>query len=624
MNRMSGTRGGFRLPTAVTPIADESLASLLVRNAEMFRFRAPLRVLSRIGVRGRSIVDLLLNPPAPEVVASMATLLGVETSEIQRMAPWGPSKTESAVLGVPVPTRFLKLSNRRVCPECLQDSLHHRAWWDIAALTCCPIHKRPLLKRCPGCGGVMRWKGYRFYHCGAAACRFDLRKTVHDGPSADWAHITGLLELLTAHPSARLPGSGFAFGEALEASYIVGQMLRTDRMPKRTSRFLLTGGEDVAWVMEAGWSALVDWPVKFERALSAMRERAGGRGGRYGLRREFGKLPRWFATGGSAPWAAPLRGAFADFVAKQDDLRPKNSSRRKLGLPVIAERRHLTKREAADMLGINMATLDAVADREDLYLVRTSGTGAPSLLRLDRVWALREQDQARLTKGDAAKALGVGRPVVLELLERGFLREVPMNVRVDYRRSIPKQSLWDLIQRMRTRMLQGGDGVQLVSLSLAGRTRCTIADLVEAVLANRLTPRGIMENEVGIGALMFDPDEVGAAIRANQSTMSVAEAATELGVDEKNLRVWIRAGLIQAPLGSGPGQRGRRITSDELAEFRTRYVTVTEISKLVGFWSWGVMVRMEALGILTLAPAAKTAIYPREVLTEELMRLIKR
>lgn len=145
--------------------------------------------------------------------------------------------------------------------------------------------------------------------------------------------------MLTDDPPACLPGNGLTFGQALEAAYVVGQVLHVDRMPKRRSSFLRKGAGDVAIVMEAGWSALDNWPVNFEKALSTMRERAKHRGGRHGLRREFGMLPRWFAMAGSALWAAPLRDAFAAYVAKQDDLRTKKPSRKKLGLPQAAGQR---------------------------------------------------------------------------------------------------------------------------------------------------------------------------------------------------------------------------------------------------------------------------------------------
>lgn len=283
----------------------------------------------------------------------------------------------------------------------------------------------------------------------------------------------------------------------------------------------------------------------------------------------------------------------------------------------------ITHKEATDLLGLSRAEMEALAERENLYVVPSSGAGAPSLLLADRVQQLREQNEARLTKGNAADLLGVGRAVLLDLLERGVLGEVPMEARVDHRRSIPREDVEDLVRRVRARTMPGADRAGLVRLSLAGRTRCSIADLLVAVLDGLLSPRGTVDGEPGVGGLLFHPDEVGAAVRVPLPTMSVEEAADALGVDEKNLRIWIGSGRIQTLRGSGPGQRGMRITHEELEKFRTTYVTATEISKLVGIRSWVVSQRMLALGIIQMSPQAKTALYPREVLTAGLVRQIQ-
>jgi hypothetical protein len=39
----------------------------------------------------------------------------------------------------------LSFSSRRWCPGCLHESPHHRAWWDIIAITDCPYHRHPLV-----------------------------------------------------------------------------------------------------------------------------------------------------------------------------------------------------------------------------------------------------------------------------------------------------------------------------------------------------------------------------------------------------------------------------------------------------------------------------------------------
>jgi hypothetical protein len=50
----------------------------------------------------------------------------------------------------------LSFSTRRWCPGCLHESPHHRAWWDIVAITDCPFHCRELVDR-DEYGNPVRW-----------------------------------------------------------------------------------------------------------------------------------------------------------------------------------------------------------------------------------------------------------------------------------------------------------------------------------------------------------------------------------------------------------------------------------------------------------------------------------
>lgn len=213
-------------------------------------------------------------------------------------------------------------------------------------------------------------------------------------------------------------------------------------------------------------------------------------------RREFGKLPQWFTRGGSAPWAAPLREAFAAFVAKQDDVRTTKSIRKNLGLPATAASRNLTKQRLPPCLAspYKMATLaeaggplpaQAIGARG--YIASAAGPGS------------RAPEAQSQYPHQRRAALGIGHEVVLHLLERGVLTEVPMDARIDCRRMISVQNIEDLVERMRARVVPGSGRARLVSLSSAGRSR-NIADVIEAVLAGRLVPRAIMPNGVCRGS----------------------------------------------------------------------------------------------------------------------------
>lgn len=55
-------------------------------------------------------------------------------------------------------------STRRSCPDCLNESHHHRFWWDLAFITTCPRHQRRLVSHC-SCGQPLSWKDGLLSRC---------------------------------------------------------------------------------------------------------------------------------------------------------------------------------------------------------------------------------------------------------------------------------------------------------------------------------------------------------------------------------------------------------------------------------------------------------------------------
>lgn len=100
--------------------------------------------------------------------------------------------------------------------------------------------------------------------------------------------------------------------------------------------------------------------------------------------------------------------------------------------------------------------------------------------------------------------------------------------------------------------------------------------------------------------------------------MSIAEAAVALRVDEKNAHHWVQRGLLRTE-DAREGERGRRITAAGLAAFEEAFITATEISKRLGCGSFAVSKRLTTLGITTVVPGSKTPIYPRALVTHEVL-----
>nr|WP_248311304.1 TniQ family protein [Bosea sp. ASV33] len=55
-------------------------------------------------------------------------------------------------------------SPRRSCPDCLNESHHHRLWWDLAFIATCPRHLRRLASHC-SCGRPLSWKDGLLARC---------------------------------------------------------------------------------------------------------------------------------------------------------------------------------------------------------------------------------------------------------------------------------------------------------------------------------------------------------------------------------------------------------------------------------------------------------------------------
>jgi hypothetical protein len=74
--------------------------------------------------------------------------------------------TALSIRGVAISSDHLSRTNRRVCPACLDESRHHRFWWDLSAITTCPRHKLRLVNTC-GCGNevCLSWRDNNIFHC---------------------------------------------------------------------------------------------------------------------------------------------------------------------------------------------------------------------------------------------------------------------------------------------------------------------------------------------------------------------------------------------------------------------------------------------------------------------------
>lgn len=61
--------------------------------------------------------------------------------------------------------RWVLANNVRWCPCCLRESEHWRAHWELAMVSCCPVHEIYLRDRCPDCSSPIYWRGLNLAQC---------------------------------------------------------------------------------------------------------------------------------------------------------------------------------------------------------------------------------------------------------------------------------------------------------------------------------------------------------------------------------------------------------------------------------------------------------------------------
>lgn len=612
-------RGSYVLPRAVRPLTDETLPSLVTRNARDYGFADPMLVLKPLGL-GLEKLNVLAHARPPD---GLDTLLGLEADVIQRLSSWHETAGMARVGGREIRRGFLDIGLKRSCPACLEESLHHRAIWDVAAITSCPRHGGLLVVACPGCGRPPRWRGSRLEWCGNADCTFDLRRDLLTDRDEAPAHVEGLHALYDEGLDAMLPGFNLDFGMAVEVTFIMGSHVRRTGLMGKVSAFLRKDPAATSDLMESGWNVLTNWPRSFDGMLDGLRGRAKDRGGRYGLRREFGGFAKWLSTHVGEPWALPFQEAFGAYLARQSDLRTTSAGLRRFGSPERLRHLHMTLTEAAKFLSVAPQTMVELADREDLYLIQRSGAGAPSLLRADRVHALKDRQEATLLRGEAAGMLGVGVTVLRRMLAAGLLSTVGKEKRVTQQRVLVRSEVEDFVRRAYGRLQEAPPRGKLVPLVYAMAGRRDMLDVLRAVMEGRLRPRAVRSGQPGLRGLLFDSLEVEEIVSPGQTTFSLVDAAAKLGMDIESVREWARDGYLPTVRLTSRHERGDRVTEQGLRQFRTDFVTSIEVGRLASTSGRWAVERLRFLGQPPLPSASVTRLYRRAEITADMVARVR-
>lgn len=590
----------YRLPNPVVPYPDESLAGLVVRDAERFRLSNPMRLFVRIGASRQGVASFVASHWSADRRERLRVLLSLEEAVLARMENAATRPGYLRVLGEPLHGALVTLPFRRFCPDCLDEACYHRQVWDILPLDACTRHGKRLVCDCPACGKTLTWDSGVLHRCSSPDCRHDLRRAT--GVPVE----VGALDAMAGFERAFVDGSPLDFGPA---GMPTGELLRlacclglfsavpdsTGRLPAELER------EDFArgLVLRAGRAALEDWPRGFEELLDRLRSARDRRPGRAGLRKSFGRMATWVQGITGASFGTAVVDAFNAYVARQPDLatRAVEVSRLRAAEPIQARR--VTAAQARRMLGASVGRLEVLAARYDLYEVAPTGKGAATLVRGDRLHELCLTKDAHLDRKAAAGRLGVSKETLFSLESAGLLETVPEDARIVEFRIYRTADIDDLLRRL--------EGVAVPTLSPLPAGRLVRADalarysstveVLRAVLDGRLSPHRIDANAIGVRRLLFAPTNVSRLSAPTSRTLSVVEAAEVMGVKPEVCLHWTRIGLLASTEGVRRPEKGTRICREAITGFGSRYLLAPEYAAKHGVGTKWVARHLGKMGV---------------------------
>ncbi len=353
------------------------------------------------------------------------------------------------------------------------------------------------------------------------------------------------------------------FGEALKVSFLLGQVAFGFERASRPPGFIRRQGARLPDVVARGWDALDNWPHGFHRLLDGLRTRAAERTGKDGLRKAFGTLSTKVYHWAREPWGAPLGQEFAQYAASQGDLA---TTARTLGRYAPgAEIRHMfiTTAEAQSALGMSGSSILRLARRRGLYELAPRGAGLPSLMRADAFRQILDEVNDFLLPDEARRELGVGRKVMEQLETQGLIRRLPPSELVLELKPFRRAEIAELVTACTThRMKLTREEARrrrlctIVSATAPGRT---VPDICRALVDGRLRPDAIVPTEKGLLKTRLSLAEVDRVLPSTKETLSILDAAKQIGIKYPSVHHWVRRGLLETTRSDlGSRRLGRR------------------------------------------------------------------
>jgi hypothetical protein len=305
------------------------------------------------------------------------------------------------------------------------------------------------------------------------------------------------------------------------------------------------------------------------------------------------------------PTFAFIQEVFNDYLVERMPVYQLMSSKRVRDYPELVERsEYLDLNRSRQYLQSSVLSIYRLANEGHLTLHRFEGDARGVWLSRQEMDELRQRWQHHLRLHDVVRLLGVSPRLIHELIGAGLLCTIPHDAGVKQDGPyIHTDALNQFIHRLKrcvtVRPNASDTSVSLLNVCIrhGGSVKLDLVQLLERVLAGKITAYHPHETLLPLNAMWFDVDDVenlSESVKTEQDWINLTEAPAYLGVGRRVFGHLLDTGLLQPQQSFGRKQLYRK--SDLLA-LRERCITSTQTAQLIGI-SPGYITSLVHLGSL--------------------------
>lgn len=515
--------------------------------------------------------------------------------------------------------RCWSLRYRKCCTQCLSQSPHWREVWDLTLATCCSTHECCLRDHCSACG--VRFKADVMARLECTECGASLLQDaapVRADPMGIW--LTSEFEHRLRGTAGRSPSlAHLTLSEFHELAKRFGVRASHSLIPKPLK---LSGAGDLivaAPLAEAAGRVLSNWPLGFHSFLKGVTLEADA-ASIWKLGSVFGSTYTDIHEGLNGSSFDFVRNAFNSFIQSLWEA-PLAKRNRRLPLGTIVDHRWVPIPKAAQRLGIKRALLRRMVSAGELshhskeFVSGRTGVVVDFLQLTDR----RGQLINAISLEEAADILKITEYRVRQLLDAGLLQYFGGTPPQGGRWWIDHMSVTNLAIPIPCPGFTDG----LVSIAYLAKHELSaeggLVELIASIQHGKVRAYfAAQEDQFALGRWLVDRDSF-ARTHQIRSSLSVAEAASLLGVKQEVAYALVRSGLLASYSALSGRVIARFVSMEAIETFNCSYAFGSELAKAARTSPKSVVADMTGRGISPVAgPGISGAecrhyVWPRSV-----------